>query len=306
MAREIQAELRALGPVIDPAAMKALYAPLLAQQPRTGAVVTPDVAYGSDPRHRVDIYTPVTASDVPRPVLVFIHGGGFIRGDKSERANLAHAFAQEGFVVLLPNYRLAPQHRWPAGAQDISALLRWWAAAAEDFGADPSRVVLGGESAGAAHVAAASLVGRLRDWSACQPVGVVLVSGVYNARLEGLARAQFGIATPDPRNEAYFGADRAAWDAMSTVELIDVPPFPLLITYAELDPPQMQVQAGELFARLVCRHGFQPSLQVIRDHNHLSQLYAIGAGDRTLFAPLLDWIRRVTLREPTANDNRHP
>jgi acetyl esterase len=282
---EIAAQLRRRGAVIDVAGTKALYEPLLARQPRDGVRVVGNVAYGEDARHRLDAYIPEAKTI---GVLVFFHGGGFLRGDKGERANVGYAFARAGYLVLMPNYRLAPAHRWPAGPEDVATVLRWVAAHAREFGADPAHVVLAGESAGAAHVAASRLVRRFAD-TAPAPAGVVLLSGPYNARLEALARAQFGIATPDPRNEAYFGPDVAAWDAMSTVDLVDVAPFPLLISYAELDPPQMQVQAGELFARLVSRHGFQPGLQVVRGHDHLSQLYSIGTEDGSLFAPLRAW-----------------
>ena len=287
---DIERTLRKRGPVIDPAGMKALYEPLLALQPRDGVSCTRDLAYGSDERHRLDVYTPETAG--PRPVLVFVHGGGFVRGDKRERENLAYAFAREGFTVVLPNYRLGPAHRWPAGAEDVSAVMHWLEQHAHEFGSAGAPRFLAGESAGAAHVAASTLLRRLAATPAAAADAVALISGVYNARLEGLARAQFGIATPDPRNEAYFGPDLDAWDTMSTVDLIDAAPFPLLISYAEMDPPQMQVQAGELFARLVSRHGFQPALHVVRGHNHISQLCAIGTGDLALFGPLLAWMRQ--------------
>jgi acetyl esterase len=160
-----------------------------------------------------------------------------------------------------------------------------------------THIVLAGESAGAAHVAAATLMRRFH------PAG----RPAHRRRLPRLGRLQrragtagarqLGIATPDPRNEAYFGTDFAGYRAMSTVELIDAAPFPLAISYAELDPVQMQAQAGELFARLVTRHGFQPRIGVIRNHNHLSQVYSINSGDEALAGPC--WpscaIRRLDL-----------
>jgi triacylglycerol lipase len=79
---------------------------------------------------------------------------------------------------------------------------------------------------------------------------------------------------------------------MSTIALIDAPPSaPLLITYAELDLLQMQVQAGELFARLVTDHGFKPQLRVIRGHNHITQTYAVNTGDESLSTPVLEFLR---------------
>ncbi|WP_240636047.1 alpha/beta hydrolase [Caldimonas tepidiphila] len=290
----IEARVRAQGPVIDVPGTKTLYEPLLAKQPREGVRRTTGLAYGSDERHRLDVYAPEAAAPGPRPVLVFVHGGGFVRGDKADRDNAGYFFAREGFVTAVPNYRLGPKHRWPAGAEDIASVLRWLRQNAAEFGGDPQRIVLMGESAGAAHVAAATLVKRFHPPEGLEIVGAVLVSGVYNARLEALARRQFGIATPDPRNEAYFGPDTSAWGAMSTVDLVDAAPFPILLTYAEMDPMQMQVQAGELFARLVSRHGFSPDLHVVRGHNHLTQVYSINTGDESLTRPVLEFLRGRT------------
>jgi triacylglycerol lipase len=288
-ARELEQAIRAAGPVIDPPAAKALYALHLAAAPRGGEVVR-DVAYGVDERHRLDIYLPLEAQG-PVPVVVFLHGGGFIRGDKADREAVGNYFARHGVLAVVPNYRLGPRHRWPAGAEDVSSVLAWARANVAAYGGNFDHIVLAGESAGAAHIAAATLVRRFHPAEGLKVAGVFLASGVYNAELELLARSQLGIATPDPRNEAYFGTDFAAWRAMSTVELVDADPFPLAISYAELDPVQMQAQAGELFARLVTRHGFQPRISVVRNHNHLSQVYSINTGDESLSGPMLDFVR---------------
>ena len=176
----------------------------------------------------------------------------------------------------------------------MAAVLRWVASNIGGHGGDPTRVILAGESAGATHAATCALVRRLGPGADAAPLGVAVVSGGgYNPALEGLAREQFGIATPDPRNEAYFGPDPMAWTQMGLVDLADADPFPLFISYAELDPAQMQVQSGELFAHLVRRCGFAPTLRVIRGHDHLSQLYSIGTGDASLLQPLLTWMRRL-------------
>jgi triacylglycerol lipase len=121
----------------------------------------------------------------------------------------------------------------------------------------------------------------------------MLISGVYNCVLEKLARRQFGVATPDPRNEAYFGSEFDRYGSMSTIALMDaVPTAPLWMSYAELDPLQFQVQAGELFARLVTERRFNPELTMIRGHGHLTQGMAINTGDESLSGPLLDFMRR--------------
>ncbi|WP_322047963.1 alpha/beta hydrolase [Paraburkholderia sp. J67] len=284
--------IRNTGAVIDPPLVKSWYAPFRETQRRDGAEVRADIAYGEDERHKLDVYLPTSGDTKGRPLLLFVHGGGFVRGDRRDRANVGYRFAREGFVTVLPSYRLGPAHQWPAGAQDIAAAWAWAYANAESLGADLNRIYVAGESAGAAHAAAATLIQRLRPAGVPAPRAALLISGVYNAQLEKLARRQFGIPSPDPRNEAYFGADFARYPAMSTVENVDSAPFPLLISWAELDPPQMQVQAGELFARLTTQHGFDPDIAVIRGHNHLSQLEAINTVDDILPRVMLDFLQR--------------
>ena len=288
---EIAAAIRTQGNRIDVLATKALYAPLAADAPRAGVTREADIAYGTHERQRLDVYRPDGAVGAS-PILVFVHGGGFVRGSRAERANAGWWFASQGVVTVVPGYRLAGDAAWPAGAQDVAAACAWVRAHAARIGGDPDRIVLCGESAGAAHLAAATLVRDLQ--AGPPPAGVVLVSGVYDARLEYLARTQFGTPTPDPRNDAYFGDDPSLLAARSTIELVDAAPLPLLITYAELDPPQMQVQAGALFSRLVTRHGFAPELRVIADHGHLSQVFALNTGDTALSDPVLDFVRRHT------------
>jgi acetyl esterase/lipase len=295
-AQQLADLIRTTGAVIDPPLVKGWYAPFRESQSREGAELRADIAYGDDERQKLDVYLPTAEATGDnangRPLLLFVHGGGFVRGDRRERANVGLRFARAGFVTVLPSYRLGPKDHWPAGAQDIAAAWAWAYANAQALGADPDRIYVAGESAGAAHVAAATLIQRLRPANVPAPRAAVLISGVYNVHLEKLARRQFGVPSPDPRNEAYFGSDFASYPAMSTVEQVDSAPFPLLITWAELDPPQMQIQAGELFARLTTQHGFDPDIAVIPNHNHLSQLEAINTVDDTLALKLLDFMQR--------------
>lgn len=293
MPEELAAGLRALGWRAQLPEVGELYAPFLAKQPRDGVTRTTDVAYGAHTSQRLDVYQPAQSSEVAHPVVVLLHGGGFIRGDKLQRENFGFWGARAGFVTVLPNYRLAPESRWPSGPEDVALVWSWVRAHGRAFAGDPRRVVLMGESAGAAHVAAASLCRRFQppDFDVA---AVALLSGPYNPKLEGLARAQFGIPTPDPRNDAYFGTDRNAWSAATIVEHIDAPPFPLLIGYAERDLLQMQVQASELFARLVCRHAFAPALHCWREHNHFSPGYSFGTPDRTVSDKVFDFVARHT------------
>lgn len=286
----IAQKIRDQGVVLDVAAAMSLYAPLLREQPRDGVTVIRDQAYGDDARHRLDVYKPDSLA-APAPVLVFMHGGAFKFGDKSMRDNVGYHFARAGLITVIPNYRLAPAHQWPSGAQDVVAVHQWLQQHAATHGGAVDKIFLMGESAGAAHVALATLVRALQPSQGLSIAGAILVSGVYNVQLETLAHQQFDLDLPDARNAAYFGDEVARYPQRSTVELIDVAPFPLLITFAELDLLQFQVQAGELFARLVTQHGFKPQIKMIRGHNHISQVQAINTGDEALSGAVLEFVR---------------
>jgi acetyl esterase len=285
--------IRALGPVLDMEATRALYETSGAEVVPAGMRVLRDLAYGPDNLQRLDVYGPASAGTRPAPVLIVVHGGGFIRGDKSERSNAGIHFAKAGYLTLVANYRLAPAHPWPSGAEDVGAVWRWAQQQAAAYGGDLEQMFLLGESAGAAHVASATLIRSLQPQGGLRPAGIVLVSGPYDAELELRARRQLGIATPDPRNEAYFGADTNLHRQRSIIRLIDAEPLPVLITFAELDLIQMQVQAGELFAHLVTHCGYSPAIAVIRGHNHLSQCFSLNTGDDALADPILRWMAQV-------------
>jgi acetyl esterase len=250
-----------------------------------------DLAYGPHARQRLDVFRPAGVQGAP--LLVFFHGGGFIRGDKTARANIGTWGAAQGFVTVLANYRLAPEHRWPSGPEDVVAVVQNVRERAEDWGGDPTKIVLVGESAGAAHVAAASLMSRFQP-DGWHIAGAALLSGPYNAGLEGEAPQALGIALPDVRNNAYFGEERAAWAQASIVDQVDASPFPLLIAAAERDLLQMKVQAGELFARLVRTHGFMPELHWWAGHDHFTPGASLGGEDATVSGPLADFVRRAT------------
>lgn len=292
MAEYLARQLRGLGKSATAADTQALYAPFSTRQTRSGVLLSRDLVYGTNPRHRLDVYWPEHA-DASSAVLVLLHGGGFIRGDKSQRANFGYWAAREGFVVVVANYRLAPEARWPSGAEDVVRIWSWVRKHADDYAADAARIVLMGESAGAAHVAAACLC-REHQPSGWNIRAAVLSSGPYNPKLETLARTQFGISTPDPRNDAYYGTDEATLAGASIVEHVDVEPFPLLISFAERDLLQMQVQAAELFASLVGRHAFTPTLHCFADHNHYSQAFSYGTSDESVSGPVLDFLRQHT------------
>ena len=108
-------------------------------------------------------YTPVATSsaDGPAPLLVFFHGGGFVVGDLETHDDLCRLICRDARVhVMAVDYRLAPEHPAPAGVEDCYAAYRWALAHAAELGADPSRVAVGGDSAGGNFAAVVSQLSR--------------------------------------------------------------------------------------------------------------------------------------------------
>jgi acetyl esterase len=111
----------------------------------------------------VRIYRPVDAGASPLPVAVFTHGGGWVVCDLDSHDGVCRAIANaSGAVVVAVDYRLAPEHRFPAGLEDAYAVLRWAAANAGELGGDPQRLAVVGDSAGGNLAAALALLARDR------------------------------------------------------------------------------------------------------------------------------------------------
>lgn len=158
-----RAAIAAMGTTLTPdmlGAVRGLFDASQQALARRMPVHAADCAYGSHERHRLDIYTAPDAQHAP--VLVFVHGGGFLRGDKGNdaadgwpNAAVGRMAAEAGMVGVVINYRLAPDHTWPAGSEDVLAALDWLVGNVAQHGGDPNRIVLMGTSAGAVHVAGA-------------------------------------------------------------------------------------------------------------------------------------------------------
>ncbi|CAB1064865.1 hypothetical protein D1BOALGB6SA_9662 [Olavius sp. associated proteobacterium Delta 1] len=117
---------------------------------------------GPDGEIPIRLYYP--EGDAPFPVLVYFHGGGWVIGDLDTHHSFCHALAKKsGCLVVSVDYRLAPEHRYPAAVDDAYAATKWVAENPEEIQADPDRFAIGGDSAGGHLAAVVSLMARDRN-----------------------------------------------------------------------------------------------------------------------------------------------
>lgn len=141
--------------------------------------VVKDIAFGSDPRQRIDVYRPKGRPGA-LPIIVFFYGGSWRSGSKAGYAFVGRALAASGFVVAIPDYRLVPQIRYPAFLEDNAAATKWMIANATSLGADPERIVLAGHSAGAYDAAMLALDSRWLGSDRERVRGLIGLAGPYD------------------------------------------------------------------------------------------------------------------------------
>ena len=277
---DIAAKIKAIGGKIDPS-IGPLYAPLLPLEPYPGVTVTRDQVYGADPLQKLDVFTPAAKAPGLRPVLLFVHGGGFVRGDKHTAGtpftdNQLVWGVNNGMVGVNINSRLAPKDPWPAGAKDLAAAIAWTRANIKAYGGDPDRIFIWGHSAGANHVADYVAHPEVQGPEAAGVKGAILLSPFYAPAL-------------GPQPHPYYGADASVQTAASAITGLMKSPIPLFLAGAEYDPEFFQVFRESLKEPVKSKSG--SAYVYLKDHDHLSEGFAVGTSDVSLTDPMLKWIK---------------
>ena len=239
-------------------------------------------------RHRLDVYQPTQKAAVPRPVVLFIHGGSWDSGSKNDilYKAIGRRLAKNGFVGVVISYRLAPQVQVPQQADDCARALAWTVANIKDYGGDSGRIVLMGHSAGgglAALLATGSDTLLAKHGLPATAAHAVLLDDPAGLdMLDYLTKLQY------PNDAQYlvpFGKDPAVWRQASALYHVraGAPPMSLYIggeTYPSIK------SSSEKFRQRLAQLGAAPKYTILPGKKHVGMVTQLFWANNELYAEL--------------------
>lgn len=231
-------------------------ASVLATEKGTSTRVLANIAYGRDPRQRMDVYLPASAHGAP--VILMVHGGAWTVGNKSMRKvtdnKVDYWVRQKGWILVSTNYRLLPQADPLLQARDVATALATSQSLAASWGGDPARFMLMGHSAGAHLVALLSASPTLAREAGARPwLGTVALdsAALDVERIMQSRHLRF--------YDRAFGADPAFWRAASPLAVLAPPAVTMLLVCSTLRRDDPCAQA-EVFARRASESGIRANV----------------------------------------------
>jgi acetyl esterase len=267
--------------------------------PRAGGsalTVVEDIAFGAPEGVRLDVCLPETDGSERLPAVISVHGGGWSQGDKAERPwrEVCTWLASEGFVVFQPNYRLAPEHPFPAAIDDVTAAVEWIRddEQVERFGHDPDRLGAFGDSAGGNLVSLLGTRGEGNTSSGTRVSAVVELSAPIDLTREGTTLGALSVDFQRVQLD-YLGC--SSYDHCPTAR--DASP---LYEVDASDPPFFVAHSAEEFIPVEQAEEFVAELE----HAGVDVTYfPVAGGDHALNllgddlrARIVEWLREHLLR----------
>ena len=223
------------------------------------------VAYADGPRHKLDVYAP-EARGTSAPVVFFIYGGGWNRGERSDYQFVGRALAARGFVTVIADYRLVPEVTYPGFLEDSANALRWVQDNIASYGGDPTRLFLAGHSAGAYNAVMLAMdPSFLREYGVTMPIlGVAALSGPYDFYPFEYGEVQnaFG-AAPNPQGT-------------QPINLVTPETPPMYLATGTTDPI-VRMQNTERFAQKLKDSGVWVTTRYYEGFGHMEPVIAMGA-----------------------------
>lgn len=238
-----------------------------------GMAVVKDVAYGPGKRQRLDIYAPERAMNAP--VVVFFYGGGWTKGEKGIYRFLGAALAKRGVIVVIPDYRLYPEVKFPAFMEDAAAAVAWTKAHIAVHGGDPRRLFVMGHSAGGQIGALLTLNEVYLKAAGMAPrdlAGFIGVAGAYDF-----------LPLVNPTYKIIFGP-QDQWPLSQPITFVTAAAPPMFLTTGKGDDTVLPRNSEHLAARLQSL-GRPVTVKIYDGVGHIT---IMGA-----FSPLLSFLAPV-------------
>ena len=237
-----------------------------------------DISFGESPKQALDVYLPKQAVK-NAPVLLFLHGGGFMEGDRAHYGYVARPYVEKGIITVVSGYRMAKRGvPYPAQSDDTKAAIVWIHKNIAKFGGNPDAIFLSGHSVGATLSADASFD---RSWMKKAGVphdaikGVALISGDYD-----LSPGENADYAPTPELEARASPLR---------HLVD--PAPAAVVAAGTNEGKMRASAEDIEQQLTAK-GVKSRLLILEGADHKDTVLALGEPGSKLAAAVLEMIGR--------------
>lgn len=235
-----------------------------------------DIAFGTDPKQRLDIYLPAKPVK-DAPVLLFLHGGGFMEGDRAHYGFVATPYAKHGIITVVSGYRLAtPGVSYPAQSDDAKAAIAWINENIAKFGGNPGALFLSGHSVGATLIADVSFD---RAW--------MKSAGMASDSIKGIAAISGDYDLSPGENPAYAPTAEIEERASPLRHIVD--PAPVALVAYGTKEGKMRDSAEEL-ARQLQTKGVDTRLLVLQGEDHKDTALSFGTDGSTLANAVLQLI----------------
>jgi arylformamidase len=242
-----------------------------------------DIAFGETPKQRLDVYLPEN-SVKNAPVLLFLHGGGFMEGDRAHYGYVARPYVEKGIITVVSGYRMAKRGvPYPAQSDDTKAAIIWIYKNIAKFGGDPNMLFLSGHSVGATLAADVSFD---RSW--------MKQAGVPHDAIKGIAAISGDYDLSPGENVDY--APTAELEARASPLRHIVDPAALAVVAAGTSEGKMRASSEEMERQLKAK-GVSTRLLVMQGADHKDTVLALGDPASPLAAAVLQMIGTAQSRE---------
>lgn len=259
--------------------------PLTAQ-----AATYKDVVYGSLDAEKLDIYTPDNANKAP--VMVYVHGGGWMIGKKSRVGNKPDAFNGEGFILVSVEYPLLPDYGVEQQATSVAKATTWVSRNIEDYGGNQDNIHIMGHSAGAHLIALVAVDHTYLQKFGASPKVIKSATPLDTAALNvpyRMSKTEFETRLVSKMFYSAFGRNPNKWEDFSPYHNISngyIPPFHVLSADRE-----SAAYTGDQLVRTLKSRGIKAQHTRFPDHSHRTINQDSGERTSPVFKSILDFIR---------------